>query len=67
MATVADLSGNGTHQTDTHIPSKLLKVPDATPIPGTVAGIGQIFIDEADGDLKIKYGDGTVKLIVADT
>lgn len=35
--------------------------------PTTVAGNAQIYIDSVDGDLKIKFGDGTVKTIVTDT
>ncbi len=35
--------------------------------PGTVAGMAQIYVDTADGDLKVKFGDGTVKTIVVDT
>lgn len=69
MATVRDL-GNRHSVIDPHIPSpaqarSMLK--DGVVVPATVAGYGQIFIDTADGDLKIKYGDGTLKLIVADT
>ena len=33
----------------------------------TVAGSGLIYVDSADGDLKIKFGDGTVKTIATDT
>lgn len=40
---------------------------DGITTPSTVAGLGQIYIDTADGDLKIKFGDGTVKTIVVDT
>lgn len=42
-------------------------LPDGIAEPATIAGIAQIYVDTADGDLKVKYGDGTVKLIVADT
>ena len=35
--------------------------------PGTVSGIAQLYVDVADGDLKIKFGDGTIKTIVVDT
>ena len=69
MATVLN-KGDPFSVIEPHIPSPaqaraLLK--DGVTIPATIAGYGQIFIDAADGDLKIKYGDGTVKLIVADT
>lgn len=40
---------------------------DGVTAPGTVAGHAQIYVDTADGDLKIKFGDGTVKTIVLDT
>lgn len=39
---------------------------DGITAPSTIAGLGQIYIDTADGDLKIKFGDGTVKTIVTD-
>lgn len=35
--------------------------------PATVSGVANIYVDPADGDLKIKFGDGTVKTIVVDT
>lgn len=35
--------------------------------PDAVIGVAQIYIDVVDGDLKIKFGDGTVKTIVVDT
>lgn len=44
-----------------------LILQDGEPEPGTVANFAQIYVDSADGDLKIKFGDGTVKLIVTDT
>lgn len=42
-------------------------IADGITAPGTVAGMAQIYVDTADGDLKIKFGDGTVKTIVVDT
>lgn len=44
-----------------------IAITDGVTAPATVAGLGQIYIDIADGDLKIKFGDGTVKTIVTDT
>jgi hypothetical protein len=35
--------------------------------PDTVVGVAWLYIDQADGDLKMKFGDGTVKVISADT
>jgi hypothetical protein len=44
-----------------------LSVTDGTTAPAAVAGRARIYVDAADGDLKIKFGDGTVKTIVTDT
>jgi|TARA_R110000772_G_scaffold114871_1_gene219596 hypothetical protein len=35
--------------------------------PATVATKTFIYVDDADGDLKVKFGDGTVKTIATDT
>jgi hypothetical protein len=35
--------------------------------PGIIAGVAQIYVDGSDGDLKVRFGDGTIKTIVADT
>jgi hypothetical protein len=40
---------------------------DGTTAPSTLSGKASIYIDSADGDLKIKFGDGTVKTISVDT
>jgi len=40
---------------------------DGITAPGTYSGFATIYIDTSDGDLKIKFGDGTVKTIVTDT
>jgi hypothetical protein len=42
-------------------------VKDGITAPATSAGYAQIYVDTADGDLKVKFGDGTVKTIVTDT
>ena len=39
---------------------------DGVVIPDKIIGTATIYIDKADGDLKIKFGDGTVKTIVTD-
>lgn len=45
-----------------------LYIPDAAPdVPDTVAGWMVIYIDPADNDLKVKFGDGTVKTLATDT
>lgn len=35
--------------------------------PDTVAGVAWLYVDQDDGDLKVKFGDGTVKVLSADT
>ena len=40
---------------------------DGTSAPSTRAGYATIYVDSADGDLKVKFGDGTVKTIATDS
>jgi len=40
---------------------------DGITAPATLTGWALLYVDSADGDLKIKFGDGTVKTIVVDT
>lgn len=44
-----------------------LQMVDGVTAPAVSPGFGKIYIDSADGDLKIIFGDGTVKTIVTDT
>jgi hypothetical protein len=44
-----------------------LAVADGITAPGTQTGEARIYVDTADGDLKVKFGDGTVKTISTDT
>jgi hypothetical protein len=44
-----------------------LALVDGITAPGTQAGYAVIYVDTADGDLKVKFGDGTTKVIAADT
>lgn len=50
-----------------HITSGYLRIVDGITAPSTLSGYALIYVDTADGDLKIKFGDGTVKTIVVDT
>jgi len=43
-----------------------IAVSDGITEPDTIVGQGIIYVDSADGSLKIKFGDGTVKTIVTD-
>lgn len=42
-------------------------ISDGMTAPSTHSGKASIYVDAADGDLKVKFGDGTVKTIVSDT
>ena len=44
-----------------------LALRDGQTAPATIAGLAQIYVDTADGDLKVRFGDGTIKTIVVDT
>lgn len=48
-------------------PQENLMLKDGVTAPSTVSGAAVIYVDTTDGDLKIKYGDGTIKTIVVDT
>lgn len=61
------LGGLVTGSSSVDPPSGCIAIQDGVSAPSTIAGFGIIYIDTADGDLKIKFGDGTVKTIVVDT
>lgn len=44
-----------------------LAIMDSVTAPTTASGWAFIYVDSADGDLKVKFGDGTVKVLAADT
>lgn len=45
----------------------ILNITDGVTAPATQAGRVLIYVDAADGDLKVKFGDGIVKTIATDT
>ncbi len=49
------------------IETNILALEDGVTAPSATVGFAKIYVDTADGDLKIVYGDGTVKTIVVDT
>lgn len=51
----------------TGILSGLYVLADGITAPGAAAGQAKLYVDIADGDLKIIFGDGTIKTIVTDT
>ena len=44
-----------------------LILTDGITAPGAVVGLAIVYIDTADGDLKVKFGDGITKTIATDT
>ncbi|MGI9152730.1 MAG: hypothetical protein ACR2IY_02490, partial [Rubrivivax sp.] len=44
-----------------------LGIADGITAPAAVAGLALLYVDTADGDLKVRFGDGTIKTIVVDT
>jgi len=44
-----------------------LSIVDGMTAPSATSGWAKIFVDSADGDLKVIFGDGTTKTIVVDT
>lgn len=40
---------------------------DGITAPSATSGLAKIYVDTADGDLKVIFGDGTIKTIVVDT
>lgn len=69
MATVAN-KANPADVIDTHIPTpskSVITLADGVTAPDTKANYTQLYVDSADGDLKAKFGDGTTKVVSADT
>jgi len=58
--------GRSTHRWS-NVFSGVNALTDGVTAPATLTGYAQIYVDSADGDLKVKFGDGTVKTIVTDT
>jgi hypothetical protein len=44
-----------------------LQLTDGRSTPSATVGLAKIYVDTADGDLKVIFGDGTIKTIVVDT
>lgn len=51
----------------TSVDTPYLALTDGIAAPGAGAGKARLYVDNADGDLKIVFADGTVKTIVTDT
>jgi len=46
---------------------RTLSLTDGITAPSATVGQAIIYVDSADGDLKVRFGDGTIKTIVVDT
>lgn len=58
------------HNTDgTHaiVTATSVALTDGITAPDVEPGKARIYVDSADGDLKVVFGDGTIKTIVTDT
>ena len=42
-------------------------IKDGVLAPGAQTGLATLYVDSADGDLKVVFSDGTVKTIATDT
>ena len=43
-----------------------LSLPDGVTAPSAVVGQAILYVDSADGDLKVIFGDGTIKTLATD-
>ena len=57
---------NASRPKEVHI-STYVAIGDGITAPGAGTGEARIYVDTADGDLKVVFADGTVKTIVVDT
>lgn len=44
-----------------------LAITDGMTAPAATVGFAKIYVDSADGDLKVRFGDGTIKTLATDT
>lgn len=49
------------------IAAAYLQITDGVAAPGTASGMARIYVDTADGDLKVIFGDAVIKTLATDT
>lgn len=47
-------------------PDGVMGITDGVAVPAAIVGTALIYVDTADGDLKVRFGNGTITLIAAD-
>lgn len=45
----------------------ILYLVDGVTAPTAIVGVAQIYVDIADGDLKVRFGDNVTKVLATDT
>lgn len=50
-----------------HLDDGYFAIKDGKTAPGAISGLAILYVDAADGDLKIKFGDGVTKTLATDT
>lgn len=66
-AAAGDLEVQGALTVTTTARAAHLQVTDGVSAPTLTAGVAKIYVDAADGDLKVIFGDGIVKTLATDT
>lgn len=61
------LGGLGVGSVTRSPPAGTLVITDGVSAPSAISGGAIVYVDSATGDLMVRFGDGTIKTIVADT
>lgn len=64
---IANYASDGTTVLSIIASDGSILIPDGITAPSATVGAATLYVDVADGDLKVKFGDGVTKVISADT